>query len=167
MKSKLKWDDLLIQRFPEEKIRGWLGCWNGSVSGRVAPIAMSKFGDWFLRREDGSTHELSVLEGTYEKIASSPQEFAALLNQQSWQEQHLLSLLVFSLHEKGVIPKAGECYAFAPHPTLTGKVDLEHVMVMEIGVWQHICSQTLSGQLESKQPNQMPEPTAAAGLSSS
>ncbi len=150
MTTKLTWDDLLIQRFHEEKIRGWLGGWGNAVSGRMAPIAMSKFGDWFLRREDGSTYELSVLEGTYEKIASSPEEFTSMMNQQSWQEQHLLSLLVLSLHEKGIIPKEGECYAFAPHPILTGKIQLEHVMVMEIGVWQHICSQILSDQLRPK-----------------
>lgn len=150
MTTKLTWDDLLIRRFPEEKIRGWLGGWGNAVSGRIAPIAMSKFGDWFLRHEDGSTYELSVLEGTHEKIASSPEEFTAMMNQQSWQEQHLLSLLVLSLHEKGIIPKEEECYAFAPHPILTGKIQLAHVMVMEIGVWQHICSQILSDQLQPK-----------------
>jgi len=149
MTTKLTWDDLLIQRFPKEKISSWLGVWSNSVNGRVAPIAMSKFGDWFLRHEDGSTYELSVLEGTYEKIASSQDEFETLMNQQTWQEQHLLSLFVFSLHERGIIAKEGQCYALMPHPLFTGKIELDQVVLMEIGVWQHICAQTIYGPMES------------------
>jgi len=146
MGIKLTWDDLLIQQFPADRVEGWLTNWSGWLSGRVAPIAMSKFGDWFLRREDGSTDELSVLEGTYERVAASPEEFESLMNQRQWQEQHLLSLLVLSLHEKGIVPKEEECYAFAPHPMFTGKISLDHVMVMKIGVWQNICVQTLGGK---------------------
>src|SRR5438045_7718969 len=91
MSSKLTWDDLLIQSISESDARTWLGYWSGMVGGRVAPVFMSKFGDWFLRRPDGGTDELSVIEGTYLSIASSPEEFASLVNTQTWQEQHLLS----------------------------------------------------------------------------
>ena len=55
---------------------------------------MSKFGDWFLRRPDGGTDELSVIEGTYTSIASTPEEFKSLVNAKNWQETHLLSLQV-------------------------------------------------------------------------
>jgi hypothetical protein len=102
---------------------------------------MSKFGDWFLRRPDGNTDELSVIEGTYSTVASTPQEFTSLVNTQAWQEKHLLSLLVSQLHERGTIPGPGQCYAFAPHPALLGRIDIERVMLMDIGVWQHICAQ--------------------------
>lgn len=147
MTIKLTWEDLLIQRFPPEKVAAWLAGWSGWTSGRIAPVAMTKFGDWFLRRDDGSTEELSVIEGTYERVAATPEEFESLMNQREWQEQHLLSRLVLSFHEKGIIPKEDECYAFAPHPTLTGKISLDHVMIMKIGVWQHICAETLGGRL--------------------
>ena len=60
-----------------------------------------------------------------------------------WQEQHLLSLLVFALHERNIIPCNGECYGFAPHRALSGKIDIEHVVVTKIGAWQAICAQTL------------------------
>jgi hypothetical protein len=146
MAAKLSWDDLLIQRLPPEKAGAWIEYWSGWVSGRVAPIAMSKFGDWFLRREDGSTDELSVIEGTLDRIAGTPAEFANLMNQPKWQEDHLLSWQVSLLHEKGLVPRVGECYALAPHPSLTGKIRLEHAIIMDIGVWQAICSDTLGGK---------------------
>ncbi|MBE7463853.1 MAG: DUF1851 domain-containing protein [Planctomycetes bacterium] len=141
MSTKLTWDDLLIQSLSESDARTWLGYWSGMVGGRVAPVFMSKFGDWFLRRPDGGTDELSVIEGTYSQVASTPKEFVSFVNTQSWQEQHLLSYQVAQLHERGIIPQPGQCYAFAPHPALLGRIDVERVMLMDIGVWQSICAQ--------------------------
>jgi hypothetical protein len=145
MSIKLTWDDLLIQNISEADAQAWLANWTGIIEGEVYPVFMSKFGDWFLRRRDGSTDELSVIEGTCSKIAQTPEEFDALVNQPEWQEVHLLSLQVFQLHERGVIPGPGQCYAFAPHPILTGQINIDQAMVMDIGVWQSICSQHLGG----------------------
>jgi hypothetical protein len=146
MPSKLTWDDLLIQSIPESEGRTWLGYWSGMVGGRVTPVFMSKFGDWFLRRPDGSTDELSVIEGTYSLVAWTPEEFTSLVNTQAWQEEHLLSFQVARLHERGIIPQPGQCYAFAPHPVFLGRIDIDRVMLMDIGVWQHICAQHFLSQ---------------------
>jgi hypothetical protein len=102
---------------------------------------MSKFGDWFLRRPDGSTYELCVIEGTYSVVAETPEEFHSLVNSQDWQEHYLLSLLVYQLHERGVVPPPGQCYALAPHPMFSGRIDIDHVMLLNTGVWQTICAQ--------------------------
>jgi hypothetical protein len=139
---KLTWDDLLIQKFSESDGCKWLGYWTGMIPGQVTPVFMSKFGDWFLRRPDGGTDELSVIEGTYSSVASTPEEFNSLVNTQSWQEQHLLSFHVAQLHERGMIPQANQCYGFAPHPALLGRIDIQRVMLMNINVWQYICAQT-------------------------
>lgn len=141
MLLKLTWNDLLIQDISDHDAHTWLGYWSHLVTGRVAPLFMSKFGDWFLRRPDGATDELSVIEGTYSTLASTPEKFNSLVNSQDWQEVHLLSLQVAQLHERGVIPQAGECYAFAPHPLFSGRIDIDHVMIMQIGAWQNICAQ--------------------------
>ena len=146
MSIKLTWDDILDQHMAGDLAARCLGPWSATIGGRVAPIAMSKFGDWILRREDGSTYELSVLEGTFEKIADSPEEFRRQVNQREWQEKHLLSLIVYSLHERGIIPREGQCYAFAPHPILVGRIVPETAMIMDIVVWQHICAQVFLGQ---------------------
>jgi hypothetical protein len=146
MTLKLTWDDLLIQRLSESDVRTWLGYWPRRVTGRIAPVFMSMFGDWFLRRPDGGTHALSVIEGTYSAVASTPEELASLLNTPAWQEEHLLSFQVLQLHERGVIPRLGQCYGFAPHPTLTGRIDIDTVVLMSIGVWQRICAQHFNSQ---------------------
>jgi hypothetical protein len=145
MPINLTWDDLMIQKFSESDVRTWLGYWSDMVKGRVAPLFMSKFGDWFLKRADGGTDELSVIEGTYCSIASTPEEFTTLVNTREWQEKHLLSFEVWRLHERVIIPQAGQCYAFAPHPALMGKIAIDRVMLMEIGVWQHICARQFGG----------------------
>ena len=141
MPLKLTWDDLLIQNITPAEAARCLGMWDHLVHGRVAPIFMSKFGDWFLRRPDGGTIALSVLEGTVETIAGTPEEFSASVNTQDWQELRLLSLQVHELHERGLVPGPGKCFGFAPHPVFTGKINVSTAMVMDIPVWQSICSQ--------------------------
>jgi hypothetical protein len=143
MPRRLAWDDLLIQHVPETETRIWLGYWSATIEGRVAPVFLSKFGDWFLRRPDGSTDELSVIDGRCSQVAGTPEEFHTLVNTPVWQEEHLLSFHVFQLHERGLVPKASECYAFAPHPLISGRINIDEALVMDIGVWQHICAQLI------------------------
>jgi hypothetical protein len=144
MAIHLGWNDLLIQNLRMDDCQKWLSHWSDIVSGRVAPVYMSKFGDWFLRHPDGSTSELSVIEGTYSKIASTPDGFMALVNSQQWQEEHLLSLLVYQLQERQTIPADGQCYGFAPHPRLSGRIDVNQAMIVEIGAWQAICAAAIA-----------------------
>lgn len=143
MQLRLTWNDLLIQNISETDALVWLGYWQGVIKDKVAPLFMSKFGDWFLRLPDGSTSELSVIEGTYSTVASTPEEFASLMNSAKWQEEHLMSVIVQRLHERKIVPSEEQCYALAPHPILTGRIDVEGAMLMDIGVWQHICAQTV------------------------
>jgi hypothetical protein len=150
MPLKLTWDDLVIQNLPESDALVWLESWSGRITGKVAPVFISKFGDWFLRRPDGSTDEFSVIDGTYSKLAGTPDEFSALVNSATWHEQHLLSRQVLELHERGIIPQPGQCYGFAPHPALSGRIDIAHAMLMDIGVWQYICAQLFNGSGTTK-----------------
>jgi hypothetical protein len=144
MQSRLTWNDLLVQKISEANARDWLSCWQEVIRGKVVPICMSKFGDWFLQLPDGKVNELSVIEGTYKTIASSPKEFSVLVNSPKWQEEHLMSLIVQQLHERNLVPPDGQCYAFAPHPILLGRIAIENAMLMDIVVWQSICSQTIN-----------------------
>jgi hypothetical protein len=59
----------------------------------------------------------------------------------------LAFLAGLQLHERGIVQQLGQCHAFAPHPAPSGRIEIEHVMVMDIGVWQQICAQlSISGQ---------------------
>jgi hypothetical protein len=144
MPFKLTWHDLAIENLSPEEAFRCLGMWKHLVHGRVAPVFMSMFGDWFLRRPDGGTDELSVIEGTFETVAKTPEEFSTLVNTQHWQELHLLSLQVHELHQRGLVLGPGQCYGFAPHPAWTGKIDVSMAVIMDIHVWQSICAQTFA-----------------------
>ena len=146
---KLTWDDLLIRDIPKEDAVRCLRMWGHLLEGQVAPIGVSRFGDWYLRRPDGSTIELSVLEGTSHVIADTPERFAALLNDQTWQEDHLLSLQVYELHRRGTVPGPRQCYALVPHPRISGKIIIDGAMVMDLVTWQTICSQ-LDAQIRGR-----------------
>ncbi|RYD69983.1 MAG: hypothetical protein EOP84_27450 [Verrucomicrobiaceae bacterium] len=139
---ELTWDDLIIQDIPPAEAQSWIAPWSHMISGQFAPIFMSKFGDWFLRRPDDSTDELSIIEGTLVRIAATAEEFASLVNNAQWQEQHLLSSHVAQLHQRGLIPGRGQCYGFAPHPILTGRINIDSAQVMSISVWQFIAAQS-------------------------
>ena len=144
---KLTWDDLIIQGFPNDDTQRCIAPWAHLLRGKFTPLFMSKFGDWFLRRPDGSTDELSVIEGTVQCVARTPGEFAEIVNRVEWQEEHLLSRLVAQLHERGLIPGAGECYGFAPHPVFTGHIEIEHARLMTLYVWQALAAQLFVQQV--------------------
>jgi hypothetical protein len=151
--SRLTWDDLLIRDLTPDNCQQWLAPWAWLVTGQLAPEFLNKFGSWFLRRAEGQIEMVNVLTGTLEKVADSYQEFISLVNEQWWQEVYLLSELVYQLHQHGTIPGPGQCYALAPHPAAGGPnpvngdpVDPRFVMVMDIAVWQALCSQFFRGR---------------------
>lgn len=139
---KLTWDDLLIQEIQAADAQQWIEPWSHMLPESFAPVVMSKFGDWFLRRPDGSTDELSVIEGTLRRVASTPEEFIANVNCTEWQEVHLHSSHVAQLHRRGMVPSAGQCYGFAPHPIFTGRIEIKEARIMSIRVWQSIAAQS-------------------------
>jgi len=147
---RLGWPDLIIELTPEES--DLLAPWSWMIQSRAAPIFLNKFGSWFLMRPAGHIEMLDVLSGNVSMAAPSYEAFKSMVNDRSWQERHLLSRLVFDLHEVGKVPARNECYAIAPHPAVGGlnpvlgqDVDPARVMVMGLRVWQSICRQALGG----------------------
>jgi Domain of unknown function (DUF1851) len=150
--TKLAWDDLLIEVIEPREWMKWFGLWSWAINGRVAPAFLNKFGSLFLRRADGQVEMLDVFSGTVAHLADRYEDFVTLVNQQEWQQTYLLSESVNSLHEAGKVPGPGQCYALAPHPALGGpnpangdRLDPRFVLIMDIGVWQSLCVQSLRG----------------------
>ncbi len=141
MKARLSWDDLLIEAAALD-VRtlehgwAWLLDWRDFHA-----IAASKFGDWFLARADDTVYMLDGIEGALVKVASSSQEFQALVNMREKQEQWLLSELVLTLHEEGVVPAAGQCYSFKLPLVLGGKAESSNVELCDLQVWMSLCGQ--------------------------
>jgi hypothetical protein len=84
---------------------------------------------------------LDMLEGRLREVAHSRDEFQRLINTREKQEEWFLSELILTLHERGVVPAAGQCYAFEVPPVLGGKMGADNVEVLDIYVWVSICGQ--------------------------
>src|SRR5690349_5604492 len=72
---KFTWKDLIVDNVTPGEGSAWLAPWNWLVSGRVYPLFRSRFGNWFLRRLDGSTDLLDVHEGIVGPVAATPKAF--------------------------------------------------------------------------------------------
>ncbi len=141
---KLTWDDLLIEDVEPERAREWLAQWE--VSGRVRIVFLNKFGWIFIEHERGPVEMLDTFEGTLERIAESMDAFRREVNRGRWQEVYLLSRHVYRLHQAGVVPQEGECFALSPHPMRGGEaitgdrpLALDRVRVMEVDAWLAVC----------------------------
>lgn len=150
--SSLTWDDLFVEVEHLDFVR-LLAEWPSVVTGQVGPIGASAFGDLFFERRSGNVEKLDVLEGGVRRVAANRQEFAALMNDQSWQEHNLLSQGIALLKERGVSRSVGQFFGFAPHPVFTGKIDWSRAMALDAVVWNSICAQSLS---EAAPPTQAP-----------
>ena len=137
----LGWDDILIQDLTPAEAGAWLAEWAFLNLGRVAPICLSRFGDWFLLRPAGEVVRLDVLEFQIDPVAPSAEAFRSLMNDPDWRHDILLSWLVADLRDAGVIAGERQCYGFAPHPVVSRQISKERVMVMDTVVWQSICAQ--------------------------
>ena len=140
--SALAWSDLFSEA-SDVDLQRVLSLWPASVHGMLRPIGMSAFGDVYFERPDGAIERLDVLEGGVGRVAPSFFAFRQQMSSSAWQEANLLSEGVALLRERGLSRAAGECFAFVPHPTLTGKLDFGHTMVMSALAWHAVCSQLL------------------------
>jgi hypothetical protein len=140
---KLSWDDLIVDNVTPDEAAAWLGDWDWLGLSRIAPIFLSRFGNWFFHRPDGSIHMLEVTEATVEPVAPDFDEFRAAVNAQAWQEQYLYSALVLRYRREGVVAADRQVIGFAPHPALVRSLDACKPIVLDMVVWQSICGQTM------------------------
>ena len=140
---RLTWDDLIVDHVTADEAAAWLADWRWLGLGRIAPIFLSRFGNWFFHRPDGSVHMLDVTEGTLEPVAPDFDRFQAAVNTQEWQEQYLYSPLVLKYRRQGIVASGRQAIGFAPHPAFAQSLDACTVTVLDMLVWQSICGQTL------------------------
>ncbi len=143
--TRLSWPDIFIDSSLLD-FGVLLGMWPKTVTGRLSPIGASVFGDCFFLRPNGVVERLDVLEGGVHPVANSYSQFQEFMNRHEWQEDNLLTEGVALLLERGLERLPTQFFAFAPHPSFTGKISWDKVMSMDAPVWHSICSQLLDGQ---------------------
>lgn len=140
--ANLTWGDIFVDVSVLD-FQQLAALWPHTISGRLRPIGASAFGDLFFEIPSGEVQKLDVLEGGCHVVAANFEEFGLLMNTASWREESLLTEGVALLMERGQRLATNQFYGFAPHPSLTGSIRWDSVMVMDAPVWHSICAQLL------------------------
>ena len=93
---------------------------------------MNRFGDLFLKTDDGKIHRLALDDGSLTILAQSKDQFCDKLDEPGVANDWFLIPLVDELVTAGKKLKEGQCYAFIQLPILGGDYVFENVVVREV-----------------------------------
>ena len=139
-------DPIFIATPPEADINAALSVWPELAGRRVRPLLVTAFGDIYVETEEGEVWVAKPIELECIKVAHSVQDLEKLFSNPEWAEENLITNLVLLADEQGIKREPHQVFAFAPHPCMTGSLDIEHLMPMDVNVWHHLCSQLSNAQ---------------------
>mgnify|MGYP001367784950 CR=1 FL=1 len=125
----------------EKEIETLLPKWSWLVPVSATPLFLSVFGDWVFGNSDGSLSVLSVLDGMYERVASSAEEYNELNKSPEWCDEIFISSWYPIAIENGVIPQEGECIGWKVHPLTGGEFSKSNLQIFGMSVYQSLMSQ--------------------------
>ena len=117
-----------------------LESWSWLVDGSLQPVAVTAFGDVFLR----SSNEvllLDTIEGVLSPAATSPENLNAVLRVVEEQDRLLLGGLVDAAIARGLTLAPDEAYDFRVAPRLGGEMSVEAMHRMNFVVKLNIAGQ--------------------------
>jgi hypothetical protein len=115
--------------------------WRWLVPDVDTPLFLTVFGDWVFGAPDGSLWALSVLEGTYEKIARNGPEYNQLKTSFDWLDKTFMAGWQQIAHRHGLLPAADQCIGWKIHPIIGGKFEPENLQLFKMSVYQHLMGQ--------------------------
>jgi len=118
-----------------------LAPWTWLVPSSATPLFISVFGDWVFVAPDGSLWTLSVLEGTYWKIAASGSEYNRLKSSFEWLDETFIAGWQEIAHRHGLVPAVHECIGWKVHPALGGAFEKENLKIFSMRVYQYLMGQ--------------------------
>lgn len=121
------------------------------VPPEATPLFVSVFGDWVFGTPDGSVWALSVLEGTYSRIASTGAEYNRLKSSFDWLDDTFMAGWQEIAHRRGLVPAVHECIGWKVHPALGGPFARENLEVFTMRVYQYLMGQ-LHQHLQQRGP---------------
>ncbi len=102
----------------------------------VVPLAMSRFGDWFLRDESGNVLRLAMLDGSLISVAASEEEFNTLKMNDDQLVDWFWDGLNYALHNAGMVPGSMQAFGFKVPPVIGGAVTLDNIYLVPMLSYQ-------------------------------
>ena len=124
----------------EAEVETLLPQWSWLVPSTATPLLLSVFGDWLFGNPDGSLSVLSVLEGTFEQVASNSEEYNGLNKSPEWCDEIFISSWYSIAIENGISPKNGECIGWQVHPIIGGEFSPSNLKIFSMPVYQSLMS---------------------------
>lgn len=135
-------DPRLIATPPASDVARALALWPELAGSRVRPLVITAFGRIFVETDQGGILLVDPIGLTCKQVARSSNELQQLFSDPSWAREQLLVDVALLAHQRRISRPTHQVFAIAPHPCFTGKVDVDHVMLMDLYVWHHISLQT-------------------------
>ena len=106
--------------------------WHWHLPNTFTVWVMNRFGDLFLKTEDGKIHLLRLDDGSLTCLADSHDQCCDRLDQGNNANDWLMTPLVDRLVAAGKTLGQNQCYAFIQLPVLGGSYDLKNIEVREV-----------------------------------
>ena len=129
--------------------------WKWLVPKTDTPLFLSALGDWVFGHPDGSLWALSVLEGTYERVAANSTEYNRLNKSAEWLESTFVAGWLPIAAGNGLEPGDGQCVGWKLHPLLGGKFEVANLQLFDMRVYQSLMGQ-LHRQLRARNAAEPP-----------
>ncbi|MHC4345289.1 MAG: T6SS immunity protein Tdi1 domain-containing protein [Planctomycetota bacterium] len=136
---KITWNELIVSFDPHGE--DLLSDWRWLIGATSQPILITSLGDAFLQESDGAVYWLKVGEGSYEKIASSGDEFQRQLKSGTSIDDWFLPQLVGDILASGVRFGPNQCLSFKKPPFLSGEYERNNFEVTDLAVHFSILGQ--------------------------
>lgn len=143
----------LMSHASEYNVAPLIADWKWLVPEDDTPLFISAFGDWVFGNPNGSLWVLSLLEGTYEQVAKSADEYNSLNKSEEWLNQVFIAEWLPIAVQNGLAPGKDECLGWKLHPLLGGKFEVANLQVFSMLIYQSIMGQ-LHRQLKERSPQQ-------------
>jgi hypothetical protein len=106
--------------------------WHWLLPPKFTTWMMNRFGDLFLKTEDGKIHRLALDDGSFAVLAESKDQFCDKLDEPGVANDLFLMPLVDELVAAGKTLKEGQCYAFIQIPILGGDYVIQNIAVRDV-----------------------------------
>jgi hypothetical protein len=115
--------------------------WRWLIPPSATPLFITVFGDWVFGAPDGGLWALSVLEGTFSKIAASGSEYNRLKASFEWLDETFIAGWQEIALRHGLVPAVHECIGWKVHPALGRPFEKENLKIFSMRVYQYLMGQ--------------------------